>query len=59
LFYVMKKDGRTTGVVRRVLIVDAAGNRNRFDFFDFEWDPKVSADRFRFSPPPGTRRVKP
>jgi len=59
LFYVMKQNGRPTGVVRRVLIVDAAGNRNRFDFSNMEWDPPTSGSTFRFSPPGGVRCVRP
>ncbi len=55
LFYVPKRDGRSTGVVKRVLIEDAAGNRNRFDFRRFKWNPDVSASRFRFQPPARVR----
>ncbi|NIR32822.1 MAG: outer membrane lipoprotein carrier protein LolA, partial [Gammaproteobacteria bacterium] len=42
LFYVMKRNNRPTGVVRRVLIVDAAGNRNRFDFSNMQWNPRTA-----------------
>jgi len=59
LFYVMRQDDRPTGVVRRVLIVDAGGNRNRFDFSDMRWNPRVTDASFRFTPPAGTRRVRP
>jgi outer membrane lipoprotein carrier protein len=59
LFYVMKRDGRPTGVVRRVLIVDAAGNRNRFDFSNMRWNPRTAGNMFRFSPPGGVRCVRP
>jgi outer membrane lipoprotein carrier protein len=59
LFYVMKQQGRPTGVVRRVLIVDSAGNRNRFDFSDMQWNPRTSAGTFRFTPPGGVRCVSP
>lgn len=59
LFYVLKQDGRPTGVVRRVLIIDPAGNRNRFDFSDLQWNPSVSARTFRFSPPRGVQCVRP
>ncbi len=59
LFYVMKQNGRPTGVVRRVLIVDSAGNRNRFDFSNMEWNPRTTASSFRFSPPAGVRCVTP
>ncbi|MCA9600957.1 MAG: outer membrane lipoprotein carrier protein LolA [Myxococcales bacterium] len=57
LFYVLKHEGAPSGVVRRVLIVDAAGNRNRFDFSNLAWNPKVTDARFKFAPPAGTRRI--
>lgn len=59
LFYVQMvgESGREAGVVRRVLIVDPAGNRNRFDFSNLEFNRSVPDSRFEFSPPPGTRRV--
>jgi outer membrane lipoprotein carrier protein len=59
LFYVLGQNGRPTGVVRRVLIVDASGNRNRFDFSDMEWTPRVGDATFRFAPPQGVRCVRP
>lgn len=59
LFYVLRQNGRPAGVVRRVLIVDAAGNRNRFDFSDMQWNPATTASSFRFSPPSGVRCVTP
>lgn len=59
LFYVLKRDGRPTGVVRRVLIVDPSGNRNRFDFSNVSWNPDVSARTFRFRAPSGVRCVRP
>lgn len=59
LFYVLKQNGRPTGVVRRVLIIDPAGNRNRFDFSDLRWNPNVSPRTFRFDPPAGVRCIRP
>lgn len=59
LFYVLKQDGRPTGVVRRVLIVDPSGNRNRFDFSNLQWNPSVSASTFRYRPPNGVRCTRP
>jgi outer membrane lipoprotein-sorting protein len=41
-----------------VLIVDHAGNRNRFDFSNLRFDRDVPDSRFRFTPPAGTRRVR-
>jgi outer membrane lipoprotein carrier protein len=49
LFYV---DG-TTYHVRRVLIVDAQDNRNRFDFKNPVVNGKVPAGKFTWSPPAG------
>ncbi len=55
LFYV----DTATSQVRRVLIVDGQGNRNRFDFENPKVNEPVPADRFKFVPPPGTSIVKP
>lgn len=55
LFYV---DG-PTAQVRRVLIVDGQGNRNRFDFVSPKVNVPVDAARFRFTPPPGTSVQRP
>ena len=49
LFYV---DGKTFHV-RRVLIVDAQDNRNRFDFKNASQSPKFDESRFKWSPPAG------
>jgi outer membrane lipoprotein carrier protein len=51
-------DGATSQV-RRVLIVDAQGNRNRFDFSNPVVNTKVGAAEFQFQAPPGTQIVKP
>ncbi len=59
LFYVLKQNGRPTGVVRRVLIIDPAGNRNRFDFSEMQWNPSVSDATFRYRPPAGVRCTRP
>lgn len=49
LFYV----DASTYHVRRVLIVDAQDNRNRFDFTKPVVNGKVPAGKFTWSPPPG------
>jgi outer membrane lipoprotein carrier protein len=49
MFYV---DG-TTYQVRRVLIVDAQDNRNRFTFTDPKVNQNVPATKFTWSPPAG------
>jgi outer membrane lipoprotein carrier protein len=51
-------DGQTNQV-RRVLILDAQGNRNRFDFSSPVVNQPVGKAEFDFTPPPGTRVVRP
>ena len=45
--------------VRRVLLLDAQGNRNRFDFTGTEVNLKVPPGEFTFVPPKGTQVVRP
>jgi outer membrane lipoprotein carrier protein len=45
--------------VRRVLLLDAQGNRNRFDFLSPAVNEKVPAGEFKFKPPAGTQVIKP
>lgn len=62
LFYVSRREagGRVAGIVERVLIIDHAGNRNRFDFQRLNWStPQADEALFRWQPPAGTRRVAP
>ena len=54
----MYVDGKTAKV-RRVLIIDAQGNTNRFDFSKPVVNEKISDREFRFFPPAGTNIVKP
>jgi outer membrane lipoprotein-sorting protein len=56
LFYVDKAllEKKDPGVIRRVLIVDAQGNRNRFDFENVSQPASIDPSEFVFSPPPGT-----
>jgi outer membrane lipoprotein carrier protein len=58
LFYVDSHPKRA-GLVHRVLIIDSAGNRNRFDFRDLKFNRSVSPKTFEFEPPSGTRRIEP
>lgn len=58
LFYV-DSDPSRLGLVHRVLIVDPAGNRNRFDFRKLKFNRKLPAQVFAWKPPAGTRRVTP
>ena len=48
-----------TNQVRRALILDAQGNRNRFDFSAPVVNQPVPKGEFDFTPPPGTKVVKP
>jgi outer membrane lipoprotein carrier protein len=57
IYLFVDDDARTAGVVRRVVIVDHAGNRNRFDFSRMQFNRPVDASRFAFTPPRGARRV--
>lgn len=55
LFYV----DTATRHVRRALIVDAQGNRNRFDFLEPKVNVPTNAETFKLVPPPGTQIIKP
>src|SRR5690606_15912532 len=48
-----------THQVRRVLLLDAQGNRNRFDFVNPVVNKTPPANEFKFPPPPGTQVIKP
>ena len=45
--------------VRRVLLLDAQGNKNRFDFTGTEVNLKTPPGEFNFTPPKGTQVVRP
>jgi outer membrane lipoprotein carrier protein len=45
--------------VRRVLLLDAQGNRNRFDFDAPQVNVKVTAGEFAYTPPLNTTTVRP
>jgi outer membrane lipoprotein carrier protein len=57
LFYV-ERTPALRGLVRRLLIVDASGNRNRFDFSALKFNSSVGEQVFAWQPPAGTRRVE-
>jgi outer membrane lipoprotein carrier protein len=61
VFYVrtITTNGRRAGIVQRVLIIDSAGNRNRFDFANIKFNRDVPDKRFSYRPPRGTQTVKP
>jgi outer membrane lipoprotein carrier protein len=48
-----------TGEVRRVLVVDAQGNHNRFDFHQVVTGRDIPNREFRLRPPRGTKTVEP
>ncbi len=49
----------STFQVRRVLMIDAQRNRNRFDFVAPVVNQKVPPGEFDFKPPPGTQVIRP
>jgi len=51
-------DGQTSQA-RRVLMIDAQSNRHRFDFSEPIVNKPVEAKEFEFTPPKGTKIVKP
>jgi outer membrane lipoprotein carrier protein len=55
LFYV----DAATSQVRRVMVIDGQGNRNRFDFQSPRVNEPVAPSQFTFTPPPGTSIVRP
>lgn len=55
LFYVDEASSH----VRRALIVDAQGNRNRFDFVEPKVNVPVDDGTFKLVPPAGTQIIKP
>jgi outer membrane lipoprotein carrier protein len=55
LFYV----DAPTSQVRRVMVIDGQGNRNRFDFINPQVNLTVPSSQFTFAPPPGTSIVRP
>jgi outer membrane lipoprotein-sorting protein len=60
LFYVHKEKlaKKDPGVVTGVLIIDAQGNRNRFELYEASIPEKIEASEFSFTPPPGTNVTK-
>jgi outer membrane lipoprotein carrier protein len=55
LFYV----DTATAQVRRVMVIDGQGNRNRFDFVNPKVNEPVAPSQFSFTPPAGTSVVHP
>jgi outer membrane lipoprotein carrier protein len=55
LFYV----DSGTSQIRRVMVIDGQGNRNRFDFVNPKINEPVGTSQFQFTPPSGTSIVHP
>jgi outer membrane lipoprotein-sorting protein len=60
MFYVDEKllGASDPNAMKRVLILDAQGNKNRFDFESITQPPSIPASEFTFTPPPGTEIKK-
>ena len=59
LFYVDSKllTKGDPAAIRRVLVLDVQGNRNRFDFTSVTRPASIDPGEFRFQPPPGTTQL--
>lgn len=57
LLYVDRNDARR-GRVHRMMILDHAGNTNRFDFRRQEENPRLPASLFTFRPPAAAERIE-
>jgi outer membrane lipoprotein carrier protein len=57
LFYV-ETSAALRGLVRRIVIIDASGNRNRFDFSALKFNSNVPESTFDWKPPADARRVQ-
>lgn len=57
LFYV-ETAAAVRGLVRRLVIIDSSGNRNRFDFTALKFNSGVSDGTFDWTPPADARRVQ-
>jgi outer membrane lipoprotein carrier protein len=60
MFYINKdllEKGEPT-CIERIVIIDAQGNKNRFDFTESSFPASVPATEWEFTPPPGTNITK-
>ena len=60
MFYVSKAllEKGDPGAIERIVIVDAQGNKNRFDFTEAAFPASVPATEWEFTPPAGTNITK-
>jgi outer membrane lipoprotein carrier protein len=57
LFYV-ESAAAVRGLVRRMVIIESSGNRNRFDFSALKFNSGVSDGTFNWTPPADARKVQ-
>lgn len=57
LLFFVETSAAVRGLVRRIVIVDANGNRNRFDFSGFKFNAGTPDSTFEWRPPANARRV--
>lgn len=57
LLFFVETSAAVRGLVRRVVIIDASGNRNRFDFTAFKFNAGTPESTFEWQPPASARRV--
>jgi len=57
LLFFVETQAQVRGLVRRIVIVDASGNRNRFDFSAFKFNAGTPESSFEWRPPADARRV--
>jgi outer membrane lipoprotein carrier protein len=57
LLFFVETSAAVRGLVRRIVIVDASGNRNRFDFSAFKFNAGTPESTFEWRPPATARRV--
>jgi outer membrane lipoprotein carrier protein len=58
ILFFIERTPALRGLVRRLLIIDASGNRNRFDFTAIKFNVGASDQPFNYVAPEGARRVQ-
>ena len=60
MFYINKDllEKGDAGCIERIVIIDAQGNKNRFDFTEASFPASVPATEWEFTPPAGTNITK-
>jgi outer membrane lipoprotein carrier protein len=57
LLFFVETQAQVRGLVRRIVIIDPSGNRNRFDFSAFKFNTGTPENTFEWRPPSDARRV--